>query len=76
MGIFFGNQFFKKLLQNTSQLLLLRQPLRNIRNHFFILFHLPNTIAAHDDKIYVLIFYFFYIWVGCDHLCLGRQLAI
>lgn len=44
-------------------------------DHFAIGLDLPDAIAAHYNKVYVLIFGLGDVWTRTDHLLLGLQVA-
>jgi len=65
-------QLVQEFLANNFKLFFIK-PCLDPLYHLFVCLNLPYTIAAHNNKIYVLVFNLFNVRLCCDHLLLGRK---
>ncbi len=67
-----GDEFIKKVLAYEFELSLIESGWDPC-DHFLVGLDFPNPVAAHNNIIYVLIFNFSDVGLGCDHLLLCRK---
>lgn len=65
----FRDQFVEQFFADDLEVLSVESQLDPI-DHLCVRLNLPYTVASHYNKIYVLIFYFYDVWLCCDHLLL------
>jgi hypothetical protein len=76
-AVVLGHQLVQELVQDASELpLLVADSLLDPLDHILVGLDLPDSIASHNNEIYVLVLYFLDVRVGGDHLLLWFQVLI